>query len=405
MVVAALIEFLIRGPLRNRGSADLATPYVASMRLARGQNPYDSADFISDWHAAGAETTLSLDASGQRPIYPPTTLVLFRPLTLIRWNRAFFLYRWLCSGAYITLIIAFAQIAGDGWGSPTRLCFVCYAFMLAPMQTAIALGNPSAVAFLLASIGLYLCWRDKELTAGILIALSFCIKPTSAVGAVVAIALYRRFFAGTAFLCTTAIVALQATVSIYKFGNIWWSDYQRNVAFLFGPQGAASFTGSGRYYLINLQPLAFTVLGDARFANYLAYAVTGLLALLWAVVCYLPTRLLRWNWLSVSSLQLLALLPMYQRNYNGMIIVLFAACILGMRDVSRWLWIAAAAVGIPFLFPGTAMLERHASTGGPNSHVFLAAFLMPSLTWAVLCSILLACAIAVQSRRADTANI
>jgi len=241
LIALAAAELLLRGPLRVTSAGDLASPYVAALRFLHGQNPYPSANFQAAWHNAGAPANFYVGDSGQHTIYPPTALLVMAPLAALPWPWAVRCFVWGCTLGYLGIVWLLARLVATNWKSLRRLGFVAFALGIAPVHTGINQGNLSILVFVLCGYALYLAYMHDGTTGGILLAIACCIKPASALAAVLIVLLYRRKKSVLAFLAASALIAGCTALVLLHIGPLWWVDYQTNLAFLFGPTGAANF--------------------------------------------------------------------------------------------------------------------------------------------------------------------
>lgn len=394
LLAIAASEFIVRSTLRSDGGNDFATPFVSTVRFLHGSDPYSPANFLADWHAAGAPAGSDVILAGRYSIYPPITLVAFGPLALFPWPSALALYQLFSAGLYAGLVYCLALKVGDGWRSPKRLGFAAFALALTSVHAGIHQGNPSVLAFTLCAFALLSAERRRELPAGVLLALGFCLKPTSAPAAILLVLLYGRKRTLLVAALTALVIAGVALIAMARLDPVWKLDYQNNLAFMFGPLGGASFItdSPGRFDLLNLQVPLYAVLRNPREANLAAWGIGGLLAVIWLALFYSRQSRFRqapardFDWLAAASLTLIGLLPFYQRNYNiGVVLfaLVWAFRALPLRAAKLVLGLCAF-----FLFPGEALLRRLGT--GPRLEHNLAwnVIVMSQTIWAVLAIVL-----------------
>lgn len=382
-----LAVFFLRGPLRafhGRGG-DFSMPYVAGIQYNHKLNPYASADFLAVWHAAGAPAALSVDASVQRPVYPPSTLLLMAPLSRMNWTHALLAYTVLCVVLLLPLFYFLAELIGDDWRSWQRWGFVAYGLALAPIHTALALGNLSILAFIVCMYSLLLAQKKRDVAAGILLGIALCIKPTSGI----LILLYMLFSKRWRLLCAggvvTVLITAAAMVRMSSIDPAWRLDYQQNMAYLTGPQGGGNFASLStlRFDLLNLQVPVFEIVHSNGSADLLTYLIVGLLGIVWLTLLVRKREVLD-HWEASGALILLGLLPIYQRNYNACFVLI--ALLWAFQNVrlplAKWI----LAVSAIFLLPGEALLRDfygHIPCGILQS-MFWNVIVMPQATWGVL---------------------
>lgn len=390
IVLLAGVELFLRGPLRVTRAGDFASTYVSTLQFIHGQNPYSPKDFLVRWHAAGAPQKYSLDDFIQHPIYPPTALVIFAPLAKLSWPWALRCYTWSCTLGYLGLIWLLARLVADSWRSLSRLGFVAFALAISPIQAAITQGNVSAMAFILCGYALYLAYFRDQPISGILLAVAFCAKPTTAIAAVGMLLLCRRTKSMLAFVCVSGFIAGVAAVAMLKINAVWKIDYQGNLHMLFGHNGAADFASdsTGHFDLVNLQVPLFQMFSSVRLANFLAVAIATVLLVVWFSLFRKDSDTRSGSyWLAAGSLCLIALMPVYQRNYNAGVILFVA--VWAFDHIREVYGRAALLASVAFLFPGEAILRNTHLDDHLNRTWRL--LLLPQLTWSVLAVTIICC--------------
>jgi hypothetical protein len=390
LVALAGAELLFRGPLRVTSAVDMASPYVSALRFIHSENPYPSDDFLAQWHRAGAPDNWSVDNSGQHPIYPPTALLVVAPLAELPWTWAVRCYVWACTFGYLGMVWLFSRLVGDNWRSLRRLGFIAFALGVSPVYAGIDKGNLSIMVFILCGYAMYLAFFRDGPACGVLLALGFCVKPTSALAAVLIVLLYRRIESFLAFLGVSALIAGCTAIVISHVSPLWKADYQSNLRFLFGPNGAATFAtqNPARFDLVNLQVPFYSLLNNVRSANFLAWSVSALLAIFWLILFSRGRSIKPASyWLGVGSLSLLALLPVYQRNYNAGVILFVA--VWAFENIHETLARAALLVSGMFLIPGEAILRKSGLAERFSGSTLWNSLVMPQLTWAIVAVVVL----------------
>jgi hypothetical protein len=264
------------------------------------------------------------------------------------------------------------------------------------VQSGIAQCNLSVAAFLFCGFALYLAWRRYESASGILLALGFCIKPTIGIAFLVAIALYGRKRCCLTFAIFLASITAWGAVAMLHVDPVWKMDYARNVAFLFGPHGAASFTTKdpARFDLINLQVPFYALTGNSKLSEALTVVTFIVLGGAWLLVFYNRRgREADWDWLGVGSLLLIGLLPVYQRNYNAGVVIFAAMWAFGNLPVRNFISKAVPLVCWTFLVPGEAMLRGTRLQAHFDHNVVWNGLILPHLTWTIVLVVVGSCLI------------
>jgi hypothetical protein len=270
------------------------------------------------------------------------------------------------------------------------LGFVAFALAISSIHAGISVANLSIFVFLACGYALFLSWRRYEIAAGVLLTLGFCVKPTGAIAAFVIVLVYERWVTCVTCVGLSAAVAAGSAIAMSHVDTVWKVDYVKNIAFLFGPGGDANFTsGGGNFDLVNLQLPIYVLSGSTNIANVVTAVVAVSLVAVWLIL-FLRSRAVarQWNWLGASSLLLIALLPLYQRNYNAGVIVfaaMWAFRSLDFRD--SWTKLASLA-GLVFLVPGEAILRHLNFALRFQSNALWNFAVMSQLTWAIVLAIL-----------------
>lgn len=382
--------FVFRGPMRSDKSYDFAAPYMASVRLLHGHDPYAVDNFLHDWHANGASPQAEADESGKRPVYPPPTLVAIAPFALLRWFAALRILVWGCALLYVLLLYA---LAGEIDGRRRRLAFVCFGLALAPVHTALSVGNLSILAFLLCAWSALLLYRNRTVPAGLLLALGCCIKPTIGFTIVLFFFLSRQWKACAAWAASSAAIAGTGLALTSRVDPVWRVHYRENLAYLFGAHGVATYlpVNATRFQLLNLQVPFYELLQSQKETNLAVYAVTGVLLLVWWLL-YRRRNAggVSWSWAAFAAIALMCLLPLYQRTYNAsLILVALLAAFQHFRlRSSKWI----LGVSCVFLLPWETVMRVRVQPHLPAALIGSSLWqvgVLPLSSWAVLLVILL----------------
>jgi hypothetical protein len=144
-----------------------------------------------------------------------------------------------------------------------------------------------------------------------------------------------------------------------------------------------------RFSLINLQVHFYALLRHSALANTLAFAVSAILFGIWLVVMLRRGSKNNDALLTLSTLAVLSLFPVYHRFYDAFLLI-FPLCwslreISGARNKFAW-W--AFLLMLPFLVPGGSALEQLQASGKiPRAIVdswWWTAIVMPHQIWFLL---------------------
>jgi hypothetical protein len=387
VLVLACAWFLARGPLRGltTGGRDFAAPYVSSLRFIEGRNPYSHDDFMQSWIASGAPPSSAQNPSGQRSLYPPTTLPVMLPFALLPWPLALAAFEALCVLMFAHCLYRLAATVGDGWNSWARTSFVACGLTLSPIQTGLSTANVSVLGFLLCLYSLLYARDNKWIQVGALLGLALCLKPNIAIVVFAYFLFSRRWKLLSVSAGLACILTAAAFLRMQSLPRIWIVDYKSNFAYVFGAGGVADFASpsSARFDMLNLQVPLFQILHTTKATNLTTYSLVAVLTLVWLIL-FLHNPKLEQGWAAPAALLLLGLLPIYQRNYNAGFVLL--ALLWGFQHFHSATGKCVVAVSAVFLFPGEASLRQtsvHVAWLQGNS-LWLEAGLFPHATWAIL---------------------
>jgi hypothetical protein len=442
LLIAAAI-FTIRGPLRASAdyANDFAAPYTSARLWLQHQNPYDSEAFWKAWQTAGAPTgPIYANPSSTHSIYPPPSVVALSPFALLPWPTAWKTLIFLSTTLYLMALILLSRLI-----SPTsyllprtlQLIFITLGLLFAPAQSALHVSNVTILSASLLLIGLYLLlttepgapyidsdvWASSEArphsstplqkisTASILpiatlLTLSLCIKPTLAPITLLYLA-YKRLWK-TLTVTITLTTVTTALFQLLQPNWNWLPTLRANIDLLF-TTGVASLLPENltRSDRIDLQLPLYALTHNPNAAALLAVIICIALAALCLRVLHDHLRVphdrrtapivgsvtstsqqaqqtLDRNFLTLSTLLVIGLLPFYQRFYSAALLLLPILWTLRNITLPRARWILALCC---VFLANTSVLPRrlglHVPPTGPI-HLLADALLVPHLNWLLL---------------------
>jgi Glycosyltransferase family 87 len=306
LLILASLVFLGLGALRaSYPHNDFVQVYAGALALLHGLDPYH----------------------GTSLVYPPSILVAVFPVALFSLRTAWLLW-FAINGALF--ILAVHLVVGLCPPRHRRLAIVLGAVILAGSSQLLAVGQPSAPAIALAAIGGYCLIRDRMPGAGTAaLALSLAIKPQ--IGGLLAIywairGPHRRYaiaaLAGFAALLVCGILVIQARAE----GAQWATSMRSNLAGAVA-RGAVNSPGTADKASaeLNLQTVTAVFFRTREIYNGAAYIVFGILLAAWLAAEVQLMRLIArplQQLLSMGSLAVLTLLPVYHRSYDSRLLLL-----------------------------------------------------------------------------------
>ncbi len=400
---AAAAEFVIRGPFRNLRPTnwnDLAQMYAASRLWLRGQNFAQPENFVALWRdEVGSTISAYTLRTHLAPI--PGNLVLLSPIAALPWPVAKIVWLVVLLTAFALTVWALAKTIGFRLDEPRTLAFIAGCCALAPFHTGIAQANETILVVGLCALGVWAATSRSDIAAGLLFGAACSLKPHIGSFLVLYYLVRRRWqLFGTA-IAFTAMLVLVAILRMKVSGVAWAPDYFHNLALISAQNKIDDFTSANpiRFMLINLQVPLYSFTASARASNILALAAGAGLVALW-VYFVLRDRAGKSEFLALSAIAVIGLLPVYHRLYDASMLVMpLAWCVKEVSGVHKTVSRLALLLMAPFLIPGTAMLQQ-LSTDGRIPSTWTRSWwwdrvIMPHQTWLLLLlAIVLFCALA-----------
>lgn len=408
MVVIALLlasagEFTVRGPLRllhGMGWNDLLSPYIQVKAWVHGQDPYSPQSLIHFWppdnhrppwvDSEAAAGVLEAKRGIPSP-YPISSLVVLSPFSLLPWPVALILWMVVSVAAMVLSTCALISICGYGMSDFRARLFLAVVLALAPLHTGIGTANP---AILVVSLTVGTVWAERKgqnKTAGILLAIAVCLKPTVAGGLLFYYLLRRRWNIFT-FACMVAggITAV-GTFRLSVAGVPWLVSYQESTRKMFSSGSLDDFARNDgiRFNMINAQVLFYSLLKSAPLADRLARLLGASLLGVWVWFLY---RRKTFEVLEISAISVLSLISVYHRSYDAALLIWpLAWGILLVKKLS--IQVAILAMTAPFFVPGPALLGDLVVAGRIPSTVASSwwwnAILLPYEVWDLIVLVIL----------------
>jgi len=414
-------EFLVRGPvrfLRERGFNDFISTFVQAKAFISGADPYSPQEVLRFWpkdlpqpkflwEDAAAGTIAAQD--GIPSPYPLSCLAVLSPVSVLPWHIAhivLFAFNVFCAVLLIGLLLSLAQLRPD---DPRTYIFVGLALGMAPLHTALATGN---LIVPVCACGLAAVWcatRNRPTLAGVLLALAICSKPQVGVIFLAYAVTRRRWNMAVVAACLSGFVSAAAIFRLWIAHTSWLHSYFADLNHMFATGAINDFTRANplRFHLLNLQTPMFSVTGSSSAADEISWAMVAVLGLLWLGLIW--QRDTESELLDLSAIATIALLPMYHRFVDAMLLLLPLCWCLTVRDkqlktVSRLVMVLL----LPFLVPGATLLTILAHSGAVpapfTANWWWDAVIVPHETWAVLAvSVALLCAMHLKTKAAQLA--
>jgi hypothetical protein len=350
--------YFARGPFcALRDSRDFAGIYLASTAWVNALDPYDSKSSYRLW--VGAKGTPDERPELKVPaVYPITVLTLTSPLTFLRWSYARFIWMLINCLAFYGLLVALivlAELRFDDWRA---ISLITACLMLYPVHVAVAMGQPTILAIFCGVLSIWTAASNRYLFSGILLALSLSLKIQLGIP-FLCYHVIRRQWVILGFCIGGMMVIITIGILKLGWGNYSWIiSWTKRIQEVFTPGGLNDPTIRNPYcfHLLNLQfPLSMMIKNNIVIANWLTMMIVAIEG------CILVKHMQVNNnfdmLLSLSTIAVVSLLPMYHRYYDASILVLpltvFFLLVSPEYRFSRWILIF---LSLPFIFPWQDMI-------------------------------------------------
>jgi hypothetical protein len=326
-------------PSRNGYGAehDFVTVIAGSHCIVDRCDPYDSPTLEQEFHKMGGYTPTS-HFKTEWPVYPPSTLLLLFPLSLLPWSIFSVIWMLLCFGSLTAALVAlFLKCKGYR----DLLSAIPFVILLADgsIGWAIELGQPVLIAASTLALAIIAIESAAMPVAGaLLLAISLVLKPQGAYLCVLYFLLKRttRLPALAACLITALVAAAGTLVFYVRLSSMAYLKHlASNLKLAVRPGGDADFslqnaTNSVSY--LNLQALLARFIHDPGLCNNLTYAICAALGAVLILVCWRSRTLATRPYTILAALVMLELLVTYHRLYDH---VLILAAIPGLYEIKE----------------------------------------------------------------------
>jgi hypothetical protein len=326
--------------------SDLAAPYVSTILWLHGANPYNVHLFLPAWFASGAAWyAVPETVSGTHSVYPPTAFPLFALFGWLHWPGIVLLFLVVGIALYGLTVygliragwpgISWRQFAQD----PRAVFFLAFSLGFAPVHTALRSRNIVLIASCLAILGILVLLKGRESRlrswlAGIAVAVSICLKPTTGIFVIFWLVRQRKIRALGWVILICVLLSLTGLIPmILNHGMVWLTSYRANVDTLFTHGGNASVypENTGRTDRIDLQLALFALTSNKSLSSILPVLVYGGLlgSFLWSAGLSNTDRRspsadaneYDGALLTAAGSLALGLLPVYSRVYSAVVLL------------------------------------------------------------------------------------
>ncbi len=393
----ALAYFGYRGPRRClvRVCPDLPVFYAAGAAWWAGEDPYDMPVLVRTFREHGGPP----DGYVQMLINPPCSLPWFALLSVFSYPVANVLV--LIGNVVLAAVIVwllyrlFPGQVPTGWAGAA---FVLLVVAWAPLHTTISQGQHALTAMTLLLCGVWLMRQRHQYAAGAVFAAAATFRPTFFIVLALwyLISVRRCVRVGISGAVVFALVML---IAVYRFelANVEWREaWPRNVDLFQQDEIGQHSEGTGsfapdrpeRFIMINLQPVLSTWFGRGVVTKYLPWLIVVMVAVVawrWHRRRAGPAATEQLELVDLALISTLTLLPIYNRFYSAVLLLIPLAWALGAWNDSRCRWPARGVTVLlmVFLVPGVATLLRLMPPGALRTW-WSNSVLLPHQTYCIL---------------------
>jgi len=374
LLLASVAEFSIRGPFRILGGMgwnDFLSPYIQANAWVHGKDPYSAQSLISFWPSdnqrppwvdtEAASGVLEVKRGIPSP-YPLSSLVLLSPLSLFPWSVALLVWIAVSVAGVVLSSFALLSICGCSLSDLRAQLFLVAAFALAPFHTGLGTANPAMLAVSLTVLTVWAAHHSRKKTAGTLLAIAVCLKPTVAGGLLLYYLVRRQWKVACIAGAVGVTIGVLGVSRLALAGAPWLASYLESTRKMFSSGSIDDFTRADaiRFNLINAQVFFYSLLGNASAAGRLAQFVGAAFLGSWLWLCW--RRRAASELLEISAISVIILIPAYHRFYDAALLIWPLAWSLLLAGKRSNAAVALAAIA-PFLVPGATLLSELARTG------------------------------------------
>ncbi len=360
LCIAALIFFSVAVEKFHafHSANDYIPVYTGARCLLHGCNPYNASQLEQQYLEADGRADELPAWDEEMPLYPPSTLLVLSPLSLLSFPVARVLWILLngCLFATSAGLILSTCPPVHRW-----LATLLASLMLVTSGILLALGNPAIFAISLLIIGSCLLLRGRLLPLGaLLLMLSLAVKPQ--IGGLIVLALIamriRRRYAVLAVAGAFALLLTAGLIlSLHPRSSNWASGLSGNITSTLGPGGHNDPRPEGKRAIadINLQAVTSVFFADQGEFNAAAYAVFLALLMVWIAALVRTNASAEKHLLSVAALAALSLTPVYHGFYDTRMLLITIPAVVIVYQKRRLL---GAGIGVLTVLSVVSVQDR-----------------------------------------------
>ena len=325
---------------------DFVTLYAGSICMVDACNPYSVPD-LDNVLVKARGSSIRQDWSDQLPVYPPTTLVLMLPLSVLSYKSATVLWYSLSLAIYVfglCWLFLFSGVLGE-----TRLIFrvgvVLIGLHFPKMLQCLGFGNPSLIVTGLLLFCVFDVAESRRIMRLICIAIACLLKPPLALPLAALVLFKDPKRAHDGWIATTLLVLMFLALGLYAFvptGMAHWPlNLTENLAL--GQRGgmSPSLRGTPSNTMLNIATLPGYFITNPVSIRMISFLVVTTLAILYLIALNRLRKSALWSTrgylLAVAALAALTPLPVYHRFCDiGVLLLALPWVVQAFSPRPRW---------------------------------------------------------------------
>lgn len=325
---------------------DFVTLYAGAICMTHACNPYSVPD-LDNVLVKARGTSIRQDWSDQLPIYPPTTLVLLLPLSILSYKSATIFWYSLSLVTYVFGLCWLFLFSSALRETPliVRVGVVLLGLHFPKMLQCLGFGNPSLIVTGLLLFCIFDTAESRRIMRLICIAIACLLKPPLAMPLAALLIFKDPKRTHDGWIAATVLALIFLALGLYSFFPTgmahWLLDLNHNLAL--GERGGMnpSLRGAPSNTMLNIATLPGYFVSNPVSIRLMSFAVIAMLASLYLIALIRLRKSALWETqeylLAVATGAVLTLLPVYHRFCDvGVLLVAVPWLVQGLSRRPKW---------------------------------------------------------------------
>jgi hypothetical protein len=325
---------------------DFVTLYAGAICITHACNPYSVPD-LDNVLVKARGSSVRQDWSDQLPVYPPTTLVLLLPLSLLSYKGATIFWYSLSLATYVFGLCWLFLFSSALEETPLifRIGVALLGLHFPKMLQCLGFGNPSLIVTGLLLFCVFDEAESRKILRLICIAVACLLKPPLALPLVALVLFKDPKRTRDGWIATALLALIFLALGLYTFVPTgmahWLLDLSQNLAL--GERGGMnpSLRGTPSNTLLNIATLPGYFVTNPVSIRLISFALVAALAILYLIALNRLRKGALWETrgylLAVATLAVLTLLPVYHRFCDiGVLLLVVPWIVQGFSQRPKW---------------------------------------------------------------------